>query len=238
MRRRPFTLIEIVVAMAIMMLIAMILGSAGAAFYNSYNRCSKISDKLDRYMAIDRIWDNCVRNIIPFEWLDSEGTLRFVFLGEEERLLFTSLRRCYEHDPGSLIFIKLEVTDNCLVASTSFYPMLPWEEDIDENNFDDSVQEVTREVLATNVKSVSFKYAEQNTGEDAQSPLEWVEYWDEDEHNAIPLAIQMKVEFLDETSEVWLRRVAGVSHASTFGSRELPDDTGLSTTQGTGGARR
>ena len=65
-----------------------------------------------------------------------------------------------------------------------------------------------------------------------------MEYWDEDEHNAIPLAIQMKVEFLDETSEVWLRRVAGVSHASTFGNRDLPDETDLSTTQGPGGARR
>ena len=46
--------------------------------------------------------------------------------------------------------------------------------------------------------------------------------WVEEDHESTPLAIQMTVEWLDGTTEQWLRRTAGSSSNSTFGRRETP----------------
>ena len=52
--------------------------------------------------------------------------------------------------------------------------------------------------------------------------IEWTDTWVEDDHNGIPLAIQLTVEWLDGTKERWLRRTAGSSGNSTYGDREEP----------------
>ena len=209
--RNSFTLIELVVAMAIMIVVALIIATAGHTFYNAYSRSLKASKKLKTYMAIDRIWDTCVRNMVPFQWKDDEGVSRLVFEGTENTLLFTALRRAHGDDPNGLIFIKLEVENSRLIARSSFYPMRFWLED------EVTDQKIEKEILAEQVKEITFEYAE--AGEEA-GEIEWLESWEEDEHAAIPLAVRMKVEWLDGTVEYWLRRTAGVDARSTFGYRE------------------
>ena len=54
--RKSFTLIELVVAMAIMIVVALIIATASSTFYNAYTRSLKATKKLKTYMAIDRIW--------------------------------------------------------------------------------------------------------------------------------------------------------------------------------------
>ena len=213
--RNSFTLIELVVAMAIMIVVALIIATAGHTFYNAYSRSLKASQKLKTYMAIDRIWDTCVRNMVPFQWKDDEGVSRLVFEGTENTLLFTALRRAHGDDPNGLIFIKLEVENSRLVARSSFYPMRFWLED------EVTDQKIEKEILAEQIKEITFEYAE--AGEEA-GEIEWLESWEEDEHAAIPLAVRMKVEWLDGTVEYWLRRTAGVDARSTFGYRETVTD--------------
>ena len=213
--RNSFTLIELVVAMAIMIVVALIIATAGHTFYNAYSRSLKASKKLKTYMAIDRIWDTCVRNMVPFQWKDDEGVSRLVFEGNENTLLFTALRRAHGDDPNGLIFIKLEVENSRLIARSSFYPMRFWLED------EVTDQKIEKEILAEQVKEITFEYAE--AGEEA-GEIEWLESWEEDEHAAIPLAVRMKVEWLDGTVEYWLRRTAGVDARSTFGYRETVSD--------------
>lgn len=207
----PFTLIELVVAMAIMIVVALIIATAGQTFYNAYSRSLKASKKLKTYMAIDRIWDTCVRNMVPFKWKDDEGVSRIIFEGTENTLLFTALRRAHGDDPNGLIFIKLEVENSKLIARSSFYPMRFWLED------EITDQKIEKEIIAEQVKEITFEYAESGS-EDGE--IEWLESWEEDEHAATPLAVRMKVEWLDGTVEYWLRRTAGVDAKSTFGYRE------------------
>ena len=107
----PFTLIELVVAMAIMIVVALIIATAGQTFYNAYSRSLKASKKLKTYMAIDRIWDTCVRNMVPFKWKDDEGVSRIIFEGTENTLLFTALRRAHGDDPNGLIFINQNLSN-------------------------------------------------------------------------------------------------------------------------------
>ena len=217
----PFTLVEMVVAMAIMMMVAMIVGSAGKLFYDSYSGAQRAAARLKEYMAIDRLWDGAVRNAVPFKWKDEEGVSRFVFSGENDTLMFTSLRRADGDAPGALVFIRLRLEEDELVAYYSYYPRPPWDDEYNENP-----EFFTREVIASNVAAVSFQYAETSESEEAE--IEWFDEWDEDEHAAIPLAIRMTVEWKDGRKEYWLRRTAGNSLHSTFGKRLPPSESNVS----------
>ena len=216
MRRSNFTLIELVVAIAILIVIAGIVGVSGAAFYNGYERAQRVTNRLKMFMAIDNLMDTHIRNMIPFKWKDEEGNSRFTFDGEENRIFFTTLRRSYGDRPGSLIFVRVYVEDEKLVADYSPYPRLPWLEEDDES------MPMTKEILAENVLQVTFNYAEKSTEND--DAVEFLEEFREEDNTALPLAVLMKVEFTDGTTEQWLRRVAGVSKNSTFGFRENKKD--------------
>ena len=217
-----FTLVEMVVAMAIMMLVAMIVGSAGKLFYDSYSGAQRTNSRLKEYMAIDRLWDGAVRNAVPFEWKDEEGVSRFVFEGENDSVMFTALRRADGNAPGALVFIRIRLEEDELVAYYSYYPRPPWDDEYDENpDF------FTRETIASNILNVSFQYAE--VGETDETEIEWFDEWDEETHAAIPLAIRMTVEWKDGRKEYWLRRTAGSSLHSSFGNRLPPSESTAAT---------
>lgn len=219
--RYRFTLIELIISMGILMAVTGIIAMASKSFYDGYERSVKVTRRLKEYMAIDNVMDVHIRNLIPFQWNDENGNYRFVFSGEDHKLHFTTLRRSYGNRPGSLIFIRLFVEENKLIAEYATTPRLPWKEDEEET------MPYTREVIAENVEEITFTYAEKATGEDDEdgTGVKWEENWSEDEHAAVPLAIRMQVKWLDGTTEYWLRRVAGVAKDSTFGKRETTDGT-------------
>ena len=175
-----FTLIELVISMAILMAVTGIIAMASKSFYDGYDRSAKVTKRLKEYMAIDNIMDVHVRNLIPFQWKDDNGNSRFVFSGEEHRLHFTTLRRSYSKRAGSLIFIRLFVEENQLIAEYSTTPRLPWKEEGDET------MPYTREVIAENIEEITFTYAEKVSGEEDEdgTGISWEENWPEDEHAA------------------------------------------------------
>ena len=202
--RSNFTLIELVVSIAILIVIAGIVGVAGAAFYNGYERSLRVTGRLKMCMAIDNLMDTHIRNMVPFKWRDEEGNSRLTFDGEENRIHFTTLRRSYGDRPGALLFIRVFVEDSKLIAEYSPYPRLPWaEEEGDES------KPVVREIIAENVNTVTFLYAEKSS-EDSNA-VDWLEEFREEEYSVLPLAVMMKIEFTDGTTEQWMRRVAGIS---------------------------
>lgn len=218
-RRSGFTLIELIISMGILMAVTGIVAMASKSFYDGYERSAKVTRRLKEYMAIDNLMDVHVRNLIPFEWKDDNGNSRFVFSGEEHKLHFTTLRRSYGKRAGSLIFIRIFVEENQLIAEYSTLPRLPWKEDDEEN------MPYEREVIAENVEEITFSYAEKAAEDEDEdgTGISWKENWPEDEHAAPPLAIRMHLKWSDGTSEYWLRRVAGVAKDSTFGTRKTHD---------------
>lgn len=207
-RKNCFTLVELVCAMLVMMVVALVIGTAGSSFYNGYRRSNEAVAKLKERMAIDRVWDSALVNMVPFKWRDDNNESRYVFEGKSDELLLTTMRRVYNNDPSALTFIRFKVEDEKLVAVYSNYPILPWEED--------EPSAVTQtEVIAENVSHITFQYADQ----DDANEIEWLEEWDEEEHNNLPLAIRMTVEWKNGTREYWLRRTCGVNYNSNFGNR-------------------
>ena len=84
--------------------------------------------------------------------------------------------------------------------------MLPWDGKTNAAQTD-------REILAEKVRSISFLYADRK-----KDNISWTSAWDENSNN-IPLAIQIKVEWMNGESEVWMRRTAGAGLRETYGAR-------------------
>ena len=214
-RRSNFTLMELVAAAGIMMTIAGIIAFASRSFFRALASAERVSAQLQVYLNIDQVMDGCFRNMIPFNWetTDENDDTFQVFLGEEDYIHFTTLRRSYDDVGGNLFFMRVYVDEDELVAEYSKFPRLPWYEDNDDEFPYD------REVLATDVDHVEFLYAGQQ-----DSVVVWVEEWDRDNYDFIPLAVQMTVEWKDGTEESWLRRTAASGGNSVYGAVHEVDE--------------
>ncbi len=217
---RRFTMIELTAAMAVMTLVAGIIAFSGSVFYNAWQRTARSSEKLHTYMAVDRIMDSRVRMLVRFRWKydDYSGIL---FDGKPDSMFFTCITRYSPGSPSAFLFIRLRCEDGKLLADYSPYPRVQWADADDEkNNFPST------EVIAENVKSISFLYANEEDSE-----IQWYDRWKEYGPDAVgketaetadvtylpvPLAVQLKIEFTDGTSECWLRRTAGNSKNTAY----------------------
>ena len=115
-QRSNFTLIELVVAIAILAVVAGIIGMAGVSFYDGYKRAVNTTTRLKQFMAIDNLMDTHIRNMVPFKWKDEDGSSRLLFNGEENQIFFTTLRRSYGDNPGALLFVRVFVEEEKLIV--------------------------------------------------------------------------------------------------------------------------
>ena len=221
-----FTLIEVVAAIAILATIGLICGTAALMFYNGYQRTLLTSNRLKEKMLMDNIFDLSIRNMIPFKWKDENNESRFVFEGLNDELYFVTKRRVHGANNSALLFARIKLENEEVILEYSTSPILPWEKDGEEQ------VNLKREVILTNVREISFRYAESSEEEDES--VEWLDDWIEEDHAAIPLAIQLKVIFNDNSSEIWMRRTSGVSAYSTLGVRETVQEN---TSQSSGNSR-
>lgn len=217
-RRRWFTLMELVAATGIMLSVAGIIAFASRSFFRALASAERVSAQLQVYLNIDQVMDGCFRNMIPFNWEtteDENDDTFLVFDGLEDYIHFTTLRRSYDDVGGNLFFVRVYVDDRTdeLVAEYSKFPRLPWLED------DDVLMPYDREVLATDVDRISFLYA----GVEDDTVI-WLEEWDREQYNFIPMAVQMTVEWKNGTTEQWLRRTAASGGNSVYGALQEIDE--------------
>ena len=206
---------ELVAAAGIMLAIAGIIAFASRSFFRALASAERVSAQLQVYLNIDQVMDGCFRNMIPFNWetTDVNDDTFQVFMGEEDMIHFTTLRRSYDDNSGNLFFVRVYVEDEQLIAEYSKFPRLPWLDD------DDDLMPYDREVLATNVDRISFMYAGAQ-----DSTIIWLNVWDREEYDFIPLAVQMTVEWKDGTEERWLRRTAASGGNSVYGALQEVDE--------------
>lgn len=203
-RRRDFTLIEMVVAAALLALTGMIAAVVVQTFARSYAKAQKAGGLLERNQALDRIAEDCLRSAVPFTWPDDDsGSDELVFDGGENELHLTALNRSHG-GRGALRFVRIYQEDDRLLCDYSFTPFVPWKE-LDDQDYE-------TELICGDVLQVTFSYA----AYDDDDELKWYESWDPDEHDGLPTAIQMTVEWRDGTKERWLRRTAGASFNTEY----------------------
>ena len=204
MKKRTFTLIEIAVAVALFALIGTIVAGSLAAFQRTYDKVARLSQKLDRNRALDRIAEH-FSNAIPFVWPNAgeDDEEQLVFAGSADELWFTTRRRAGADGRGAILFLRLYVdNDNRLQCDYRDLPFLPWVE-LERQTY-------RTETIAEGVESLSFVYGTYDDNDE----IDWIDDWDQDDEDyrdVLPAAIRMTVTFTNGESVTYLRRTAGIA---------------------------
>jgi len=204
---KAFTLIEMVLATAIFCIIVLTLASGLMIIRRTWEKASKYSSQLETLIKLERFFDSSFRNTVPFTWKDQENKELQIFTGDRNNVIFAYFHRCSIPSQGALRFVSIHLENGKLTASWSGTPILRWAQM-------PSAQE-SSEILCDNVKAISFLYADK-----IEDEIIWTDDWDEENNENIPLAIQIKIEWTDGTSEQWLRRTAGSGPYESFHIRK------------------
>jgi type II secretory pathway component PulJ len=201
-----YTLLEMVIAVGIFTMVMITAAMGMVTIQKTWSSVTLQNQKIRSLQVIDSVVDSAFRNAVPFAWNDENFKSRIVFLGDSNRVTLAYRHRINNADEGGIRFISLFLDNGCLVAAYRKTPMLPWDGKTNTAQTD-------REILAEKVRSISFLYAERK-----KDNIIWTSTWDEKSNN-IPLAIQIKVEWTNGDSEVWMRRTAGAGLRETYGVR-------------------
>ena len=163
---------------------------------------------------VDKVVNSHFRNIVPFHWRDDDLKNRQIFMGDSDRIVFASTHRVNDSEEGGIRFVSLFVENNELVALYRKTPLLFW---------DEAERTGYREILVDGVESIEFTFGDLNR----EREIEWFDEWDEDTEKYIPMAIQMKVNWEDGRSDVWLRRTSGSSKRTNLGKKYYMNRVGL-----------
>ena len=120
---RHFTLIEIIVAFAILSLIATLTGTVLFSVQQSWSKVKENTALLEDMVKLDRIANNVFRNAIPFHWPDENNKNKQIFKGRSDSLRLAYLHRINSEHENGIRFIELFLHENKLVTKYRDYPM-------------------------------------------------------------------------------------------------------------------
>lgn len=192
--------------MFIFSVIMLILGTAMFTIQQSLRKVSGKSDSLLSLQVLERVFTFSIRNAVPFQWLDQSKMNRSIFIGEPNKTSFAYLHRVVDANDGGIRFIQFYLDQDKLMAAYRKIPILPWDAS--------TLNAADKEILATGVRSINITYADK-----VNNQIIWANRWNTQNNMNIPLAIQIKVDWKDGSSEQWLRRTAGAGQFESLGAR-------------------
>jgi len=207
-RSRYFTLLELIMALAVFAVVMSTVGMALFAIQRTWKKVTEQHLALQKLQMIDRIVDTALRNAVPFHWKTEDNKEIMIFTGNSDSLLLPYLHRIGRPEDGGIRFIRFYCKDSRLMVDYRNTPIIPEQE---------NEGKVTTEVLAVDVDHISFRYADI-----VDRRLDWYDDWNVEKMLNMPMAIQMKVVWKDGRSEVWLRRTAGAGQFQTLGRHQRP----------------
>lgn len=222
-RRAQFTLLELTIAVAVFMMVAVALFAYSSQVSDSWSRITLERNRFSELLGLDRAVDGILTNAVPFMWreIDSGLTTEVPFVyGASDSLRIAYLHKLNDGDEGAIRFVELSVDDGELRATYTSRPFISWDE------VDDALKTVS--VLATGVESISFQYADwsSDVSDEWESRMFWTDEWEteESERTDIPLAVKMTVVWEDGRQECWMRRTMGNSFRERYGTWSPPVD--------------
>lgn len=193
--KRAFTLIEILIATAITAVLIALLALVNTSASQTWQAVNERSSQLQDLITVRQSLGKIIRNAVPY-FHDNKDDFYNAFLGEPERFRLASIQRINDLSEGGMLFTELSVQDEKLVMN---YKSQPWN--------DDFAEDLKQSVLLENVSKISCSYAYTEEGRD----ISWTDSWVEEEHDILPLGIQISITFLNEDTEHFLWRTAGNS---------------------------
>ena len=207
--QRRFTVLELVISVALLAVVTALAVTAGTAITNSWARLDSRERQFAELMVLDRTFDTMFTGVLPFRWNDRERNEMPFFRGIEATLRFAYQHPFHDQEQGAFRFVLLELVDGEVRAVYAPRPFMD-EEDLRRSG--------RVSVLANGVEALRFRYAVFPEGSTPDDPPVWRDDWLPEELDARertqhtrPLAIWATVEWADGRVEHWLRRTPGNS---------------------------
>jgi general secretion pathway protein J len=218
-RARGFTLMEVVIAVAIT---AMMGGLIAVAFQSGYRTKELVEAEADRYRALRTGTDRMVREISAAFVSDHYDTRRFRdqndrptnFIGARDRLLFTSMahQRLYADAKESDQMVVEYFTRSASVpGGQSRLDLVRRENALLEERID---RGGTTDALIEGIKRVDFAYWDSDK-------KDWVDEWDTrrlERKSVLPVRVRITITAVDETG----REARYVTQARIVLNTEIP----------------
>jgi general secretion pathway protein J len=216
---RGFTLLEVVIAVAITAMMGVLIA---AAFQSGYRAKELVEGEADRYRALRTSTDRMVREISGAFVSDHYDTRRFRdqndrptnFIGTRDRLLFTSMahQRLYADAKESDQMVVEYFTKSAPGPGGKAQLNLMRRED---SLLDDRIDRGGNEdLLLDNVKRIDFAYWDSDK-------KDWVDEWDTrriEKKSILPVRVRISISALDENG----REARYVTQARIVLNTEIP----------------
>ncbi|MEG1979946.1 MAG: hypothetical protein RR060_04430 [Victivallaceae bacterium] len=203
-KRNKFTLLEIILALAIFCLIAGLSGGLIYTVRQSYQSISDTDNYLKRQFRLDLVINEVFRNSIPLNWPALNNVDKLYFQGKNNALRTVYQYRINQNRQSGMRFINLELLDGELFAIYSDYPC------------PEQQPTAQRELIADKISGIQLKYAVKN-----RDTITWQDNFNLDgQEKNLPLAISLTINFADGESINYLRRTAGNSYFTSYGRRD------------------
>lgn len=214
-RRSHFTFLEIMIAVAILLMVAMTLYVYSRQTTQSWNRIVNARNRLSELLTLDRTIDSVLSHAVPFTWPDADGHKTPFIVASPDHFRCAYLHRLNDADEGALRFAEFVVENQNLYLVYSDRPFLDWSE---------TGGRTTTSLLAEGIADITFRYADwsDRSDDDWADRCLWLNTWEtvDSERLDIPLAVMMTVNWLDGRTECWLRRTMGNGYRERFGKWE------------------
>ena len=186
--QRGFTLIEIIVAMALLATIMMLLYSGLTFALRSWDA----GDANGRRVADQRLGENFMRRelmqLFPMRW-KNPTQVKFAFEGEKDHLKFVSSRPAGLQQAGlSLVGLEVQQNSDTRARNLLMRRAMPDDEAVDFG----PLEKAEPTLLIANVDTVSFAYF--GAENDFTEP-KWVDKWEFPA--ALPQLIRVRVKMMD-----------------------------------------
>ncbi|MCH2208255.1 MAG: hypothetical protein MK132_20620 [Lentisphaerales bacterium] len=204
-----FTLIEIIIALALFVGLAISCVTLVSSLSDSLDTQSDLSQKVESLVLLDRTIKKMFTNMVPYKWRDADNQTLPHFAGYSNSIRFCYLNRINNFEDGGLRFAEIFLNEDAQLVAR--YQTRPFTDalEVSENSY--------TSVLSEGVESIVFNYVSVTENEQSSENLEWLEDWEEDRLD-IPLAVRMTITWQNENVENFFWRTACNSYYERYGA--------------------
>lgn len=172
---RGFTLIEVIIAITILSLVTVIIGSAFRLGIQAWEKGEKETGDTQRLRIMSGMLSQQLKSAFPYKVkIEDEDEPVVIFKGETDSLLFVTTFA--DSSYGGFKWVKYVYKDGDLYYKEGLLPDKKIEEKVKDKE----------EIIDTDVSEVRFEYLSPEDGE-------WVESWDYGQE--LPEAVKIKISY-------------------------------------------
>ncbi len=174
--KEGFTLLELIVAMTILSLVALMIGNGFRLGLDAWEKGEKETDATQRMRVLSGLLSQQIKSLYPYE-MEIEDEMVVLFKGESDSVMFVTTLT--DSSYGGFKWVRYSYKDDNLLYKEGLLP----DKELMKKIADDE------EIIDSNIEEVKFRYYSPDEGE-------WKETWDFGEE--LPGSMSIKIPYLQE----------------------------------------